>query len=286
KAIKFDLKYDKYLVPNPYAYTAAGEERSFQFEKMTCALQKADEEFSWGNIAYIDNYKNRNGYAPHCNGKSTDAAGVSRSASAPGYPDISNMNELFYIPDGTLVRVVRECEGFVKVVLVENDKIYYVPAKYVRTDDCLTSLEKAVVVDRGNQNLAVFEKQGPSDWTVVSYSLATTGMTGKYHEPTPLGYYCAIEKKEKFYYFFDGTEEVEGFAPYAVRFTAGAYIHGIGVAFRYSEDGTRITPKLQEFSDSIGTVPLSHKCVRNYTSHAKFIFDWYVHGETVVIVME
>ncbi|MCL1808810.1 MAG: L,D-transpeptidase [Clostridiales bacterium] len=284
--VKFDLKYDKYLIPEPYTYEANGELRVFQFEKMTEALEKADTEFARGVVAYIDNYKNRKGYAPYFNGKSTDSAGGSRSASAPGYPDISNSNEFFYIPDGTLVRVISEQEGFIKVVLIESDKICYVPAKYVRTDDCLTALEKAIVVDRGNQNIAVFEKRDSGEWTVVSYSLATTGMVGIYHQPTPLGYYFAIEKKERFYYLFDGTDEVEGYAPYAIRFTAGAYIHGIGVAFKHSEDGERITPGIQEFSKSIGTVPLSHKCVRNYTSHAKFIYDWYVHGETIVVVIE
>ncbi|MCL1982028.1 MAG: L,D-transpeptidase [Clostridiales bacterium] len=284
--VKFDLKYDKYLVPEPYTYDADGEPRAFRFEKMVEALQKADEEFSRGRITYVDNYKNRKGDAPYYYGKNTDQAGGSRSASAPGYPDISDKKEFCYIPDGALVRVIREDEGFVKVVLVESDKIYYIPAKYVRTDDCLTALDKAIVVDRSNQNIATFEKRDPGGWTVVSYSLATTGKVGKYYQPTPLGYFYAIEKRERFYYLFDGTDEVEGYAPYAIRFTAGAYIHGIGVAFRYSEDGSRITPGIQEFSRSIGTVPLSHKCVRNYTSHAKFIYDWYVHGETIVVVIE
>ena len=127
---------------------------------------------------------------------------------------------------------------------------------------------------------------GRAEWKIVSYSLATTGKSGKYHQPTPLGYYYAIEKKPRFYYLKDGTNDIEGYAPYAIRFTAGAYVHGVAVPYEYTDDGVRVDPGIREFSNSIGTVPLSHKCVRNYTSHAKFLYDWYEHGKTIVIVIE
>jgi lipoprotein-anchoring transpeptidase ErfK/SrfK len=285
EALRFDLKYDKYLVPKPYEYDIEGKPRVFQFEKMAGTFKKADEEFGKGEITYVDNYKNQNGYAPYYHGQTVDAAGTRQSASAPGYADLSDKNEFVYIPDGTLVRVIEEASDFTKVSLVEDGSEYFVPSKYVRTEHYLTDLNKAIAVDVSNQNIAVFEKR-PEGWTVVSYSLATTGKVGKYHQPTPLGYFYAIEKRERFYYVKDGTNEIEGYAPYAVRFTAGAYIHGVAAAYQYSGDGTRIDPGIQEFSSTIGTVPLSHKCVRNYTSHAKFIYDWYVQGETIVVVID
>ena len=37
---------------------------------------------------------------------------------------------------------------------------------------------------------------------------------------------------------------------------------------------------------SIGTVPESHMCIRNFTSHAKFMYDWIVIGSCSVIVFE
>jgi len=295
KTIEFDLKYDKYLIPEPYTYEKSGETRTFEFEKMIETLAKTEQEAEKGMLTYVDNYKNRNGMAPAYRGKSVDGAGNNRSASAPGYPDLGNKDEFMYISDGTLVRVLEEMPELIKVSLVENQSEYYIPSKYVQTEDIILELNKAVVVDRKNQNIAVFEKrfyggnmghEKKTRWTIVSYSLATTGKVGKYHQPTSLGYYFAIEKKERFYYLQDGTDQIEGYAPYAVRFNAGAYTHGVAVAYRYAEDGTRIDPGLQEFSRSIGTVPLSHKCVRNYTSHAKFIYDWYVHGETIVVVIE
>lgn len=286
--LRFALRYDKYLVPEPYTYEADGEERVFRFDNMLDAVMVADEAtLSDVAIAYIDNYKNRNGKAPAYNGKSVDGFGSARSASAPAYYDESMDGDFRYLPDGTLVSVINTGENAVEIMLVCDtaEVSYFVPDKYVRTDDALVSLEKAIVVDRGQQNIASFEKFYDK-WYVISYSLATTGKQGKYHAPTPLGYYYAIEKKDRFYYLKDGTTEVEGYAPYAVRFTAGAYIHGIATAYKYDAEGNRLDPGIHEFSESIGTIPLSHKCVRNYTSHAKFLYDWYEHGKTIVIVIE
>ncbi|MCI8630958.1 MAG: L,D-transpeptidase [Firmicutes bacterium] len=357
---EFDLKYTKYLVEAPYEYEANGETRRFKFEEMVRAIEPAREAFESGMVAYVDNYKNRNGNAPYRNGKSTDDFGGTRSASAPGYFNSDGSGDFRYIADGTLVIVENENEKFseVKIVGETDGSSYFVPQHYVSTDDPLTALEKIIVVDRAEQNIAAFEKVpelviepvssadilgiykastetvdslgnedddvdnkdeaaeaeiadmvnvdvmecaadgltegampvafpgGRAEWKIVSYSLATTGKSGKYHQPTPLGYYYAVEKKPKFYYLKDGTNDIEGYAPYAIRFTAGAYVHGVATAYKYTADGVRVDPGIHEFSKSIGTVPLSHKCVRNYTSHAKFLYDWYEHGKTIVIVIE
>ena len=48
----------------------------------------------------------------------------------------------------------------------------------------------------------------------------------------------------------------------------------------------RIDPGHIEYSGSLGTIPLSHKCVRNITSHAKFLHDWVVIGEASVVVID
>lgn len=73
-------------------------------------------------------------------------------------------------------------------------------------------------------------------------------------------------------------EETGGYAPYASRFTDGAYIHGVPVN---EPRKTQI-----EYSWSLGTTPRSHMCVRNATSHAKFIFDWAPVNETIIFVLE
>lgn len=70
-------------------------------------------------------------------------------------------------------------------------------------------------------------------------------------------------EKVKMVFLKDGSKETGGYAPYASRFTDGAYIHGVPVN---EPRKTQI-----EYSWSLGTTPRSHMCVRNATSHAKFI---------------
>lgn len=280
----FNLKYTNYLVEAPYTYVANGEERCFQFDAMREKIDVAEKAIGKYRITYIDNYKNRNGRAPQYKGRDVDPLGNDRSAAAPAYANIKDLDEFVYLTDGTLVEVLEEDGGYSLIGIIGTDLEYSVPSQYVASNDCLKSLKKVIAVDRTNQNIVTFEKE--DIWNITSYSMATTGKVGKYHQPTPLGYYCAIEKKPKFFYVKDGTNVIEGYAPYAVRFTAGAYIHGVSTAYKYTEDGTKLDPGIKEFSSSIGTVPLSHKCVRNYTSHAKFIYNWYEKGKTIVIVIE
>lgn len=257
----------------------------FQFDKMHDAVLTAEKTSEKGPLTYINNYHNLKGYAPLYQGGELDQTGGRRSQSAPGYPDPSNLKEFSYLGDGTLVRVLSSGAQYARVSLVKDEGVYFVPAKYVATPAAVTTIKKAIVIDRGNQNEVVFEKIG-TEWKVVSYTLATTGTAGKYHQPTPLGYYYAIEKRERFFYYKDGTTSIQGYAPWAVRFAGGAYVHGVPVNYKFNSEGGRIDPGKIEYSKTLGTVPLSHKCVRNFTSHAKFLYDWYTPGEMIVIVME
>ncbi|HVI42739.1 MAG TPA: L,D-transpeptidase family protein [Anaerovoracaceae bacterium] len=259
--------------------------RVFQFDKMAEAIRNAEKAYDNGPLTYINNYHNLRGNAPMYQGEELDKNGGRRSQSAPGYPDLAHPDEFSYLGDGTLVRVLSPGAQYTRVALVKDKKVYFVPSKYVVTPAAITAIKKAVVIDRENQNEVVFEKIG-QEWNVISYTLATTGATGKYQQPTPLGYFYGIEKRERFYYYKDGTTTIQGYAPYVIRFAGGAYIHGVPVNYKFNANGDRIDPGKIEYSRSLGTVPLSHKCVRNFTSHAKFIYDWYTPGEMIVIVME
>ena len=259
--------------------------REFQFDKMLQSVLTVEKAAESGPLTYISNYHNLKGKAPLYHGAETDQLGGQRSQSAPGYPDASNLSEFRYLSDGVLVNVLSSGTQYTRVSLLNDDKVYFVPNNYVAAPAAMAAFTKAVVIDRGNQNEAVFEKTG-SEWKVISYTLATTGSTGRYHQPTPLGYYYGIEKRERFYYYEDGTTKIQGYAPYAVRFAGGAYIHGVPVVYKFNTKGERIDPGKVEYSSTLGTVPLSHKCVRNYTSHAKFLYDWYTPGNMAVIVME
>lgn len=267
-----------------FIYAPLVKLRVFKFEEMLEAIAKIEKEKDGGRIAYINNYKNIAGISPKYRGKEKDAHGNRRDQSAPGYFSLNDMSNFIYIEDGTLLKIISSQDGFYKVKLIKDGLEYFVPQKYIPKEKSLSDLTKAVVIDRKNQNEAAFEKKD-GKWAVVSYSLATTGANNEYKMETPLGYFYAIEKRDKFIYLNDETKEVEGYAPYAVRFTGGAYIHGIPVKYIF-ENGKRTDPGKIEYSRSIGTIPLSHKCVRNYTSHAKFLYDWIEIGTTAIIVIE
>lgn len=266
-----------------YIFSKLGEERVFQFEKMIESIKNL--EISVANkTAYISNYQNRTGTAPLYKGKTTDNYGGRRYQSAPAYTEPKSTSDFRYISDGMLVTVIGETNNYYKITTLNFKGDYYVPKKYVSFDNAIKTLSKVVVVDRKNQNEGVFE-YSDGNWSLISYTYATTGADAKYKLPTDLGFYMAIQKSKSFLYLDDLTKKIAGYAPYAVRFNGGAYIHGVPVQY-IIKNGKRIDPGIQEFMSSIGTVPLSHKCVRNYTSHAKFIYDWVEVGKSAVIVIE
>lgn len=271
-----------------YILAALGEHRHFQFQKMADAYNALKNEVDYTLTAYIANYKNRSGVAPLHQGSAVDAFGVKRYQSAPAYYSETTSADFRYLPDGTLLTILAESETFYRVRSLNFDGELFVPKKYVSLANSIGRLNQVIVIDRKNQNEGVFEYVN-GRWQMISFIYATTGQQAKYKEPTPLGYYMAIERVSKFIYLDDVTRLNAGYAPYAIRFGGGAYIHGVPVDFRAGQVvNNRIVgwPPMKEYSSTIGTTPRSHKCVRNYTSHAKFLYDWYSPGQAAVIVIE
>lgn len=289
KKYQSDLWYKVYWkageeIKHGYVFGALGEPREFQFEKMEQQIDSLKREVENHKTAFISNYKNRNGTAPAYQGKEEDIYGTLRYQSAPAYVEPNTNAGFRYISDGTILTVLEEDEKFYKVTTLNFEGVYYVPKKYVSFKNSIEQLKQVIVVDRKNQNQGVFEFKD-DQWTLVSYTLATTGAKEKYKFETPLGYYMAIEKKVKFLYLDDITREIAGYAPYAIRFTGGAYIHGVPVDFK-KVDGKLVDPGHKEYLFTLGTVPRSHKCVRNYTSHAEFLYNRIEIGSSAVIVIE
>ena len=52
------------------------------------------------------------------------------------------------------------------------------------------------------------------------------------------------------------------------------------------DTGKMIVPGTAESNGTLGTTPQSHMCVRNYTSHALFMYKWIKLGKAGVIVIE
>jgi len=267
-----------------YVFEALGEPREFQFSKMKESLEKLKKEVEENKTGYISNYKNRNGIAPLYNGGTKDKYGTVRYQSAPAYFEAREDSEFRYIEDGTLVFVLEEGKSLTKIRTLNFEGEYWVPNKFISYSNSIEELTKVIVVDRRNQNEGVFEYFN-GKWNLISYVFATTGEKAQYKQETSLGYFMAIQTRPTFLYLDDITREISGYAPYAIRFNGGAYIHGVPVEFEIVDD-KRVDPGMKEYLFTIGTVPRSHKCVRNYTSHAKFLYEWIEIGKSAIIVIE
>lgn len=284
-AVKIEKKllYDKHTLQDTYKY--GKQERRFQWDKISMFLDSL-EAFQERNDGYgmLRNYKNVNGEPPLTRKYVTnrykqiqDSFGVNRYQGIPLYRlDDVRVPER-YGRDGAYVSVISDSADYFQVIPVTFGGIWHVPKKYMKLIGPL-SIKKVIFVDRTNQNIATLEQDGTT-WLVRSMNPITTGANRPpYQQPTPPGIYFIQKKLSEMLFLKDGSAEEGGFAPYAIRFTGGAYLHGVPVNYPHNE--------LIEFSWSLGTTPRSHMCVRNATSHAKFMYDWAEVEKTLVIVFD
>ena len=282
--IEKELLYDQHTLADSYPYKDTT--REFQWDKIRERLTWLEsthrETPTW---SILQNYRNKNGEAPLVRNyhrdsyrRIADSLGVERFQGVPLYlPTDTSVPEL-YGRDGSLVKHLEDYTNFIKVASVHTGKEWMVPRKYIETIADTVVFRKAIFVDTKNQNLATMEHVGDK-WLVRSMNPATTGLhRPPYAQETPPGIFVIQEKKSRMIYLVDGTTETGGFAPYASRFTNGGYIHGVPV--------NAPRKNLIEFSPSLGTTPRSHMCVRNATSHAKFIYDWAPIEGTLVFVFD
>lgn len=282
--IEKELLYNEHGLTDEYPYKDTV--RSFQWDKIRDLLHLLDSiQQGQNNWAILQNYKNKNGEAPlvkqfkrNVYKRITDMQEVERFQSIPLFLPTDTVTGERYGRDGSPVRYIGEEGSLARVRLLSSDEEWLVPKKYVKVIGDTITFSHTVFVDRHNQNITTLEKVG-SKWLVRSMNPITSGLhRPPYAQETPLGIFLIQEKKQKMIYHKDGTTETGGFAPWASRFTTGAYLHGVPV---------NVPRKAMiEYSPSLGTTPRSHMCVRNATSHAKFIYEWAPKEKTVVFVLE
>lgn len=280
------LLYDKYTLEDTYPYQDTI--REFQWDKMRKHLAMLENvqrvNASW---AVLQNYKNLNGESPlveswvrNAYKRVSDTLGVERWQSVALYALNDTIVPKIYARDGSLVKYLESDSTslFAKIEMAETEKEWYVHKKYVKMLSDTVNFNKVVIVDVTNQNIVTLEK-ADTNWLVRSMNPATTGRhKPPYAQETPVGMFVIQEKKSKMVFLKDGSTATGGFAPYASRFTNGAYLHGIP---------TNAPQKaIIEYSWSLGTVPRSHMCVRNASSHAKFIYDWAPSFRSIVFVID
>ena len=280
-----DIKFEKYLLDDEYPYNDTV--RSFQWDKIKEKLAHIDNKVAkGGSWAIFSNYRNMNGEAPTVANfvrneykRVSDQYGVERYQSVPLFTPDSDTTLTRYGRDGWLVKILdSDTTEMVKVSGVSFEGEYLIPQRYLVKWGDTISINKVAVVDVTNQNIAVLEKR-EDEWYILSMNPATTGV----HKPpyaleTPVGIFAVQEQKQKMYYTKDGSSELAGYAPFASRFTNGGYIHGVPVQYPRQS--------IIEWSPTLGTIPRSHMCVRNASSHSEFIYDWATVKETVVVVID
>lgn len=278
--IEKQLLFYKYTLEDSYPYKKGT--RSFQWDTINLKLDSLQKFIDLNStFAVLINYKNWRGHAPLATDTTTDEYGsvvdrygVPRSQSIPLYN--SNIVDR-YAKDGSLVAVIDSTGGRYYIQHPSIEGTWSVPKKYVKILQ-VKKFKKIIFVDRKNQNIASLELVDTA-WVVRSMNPATTGQhKPPYQRRTPLGIFVMQSKLPKMIYHKDGTKEIGGYAPYANRFCCGGYIHGVPVNLPQTT--------IIEYSATLGTTPRSHMCVRNATSHAKFIYDWTAIYETLIYVIE
>ncbi len=280
-----NLEYDKYTLDDVYPYRDTT--RSFKWETIKQHLADIEnmqsDKMRW---AVMTNYKNRNGEAPLVKTfvrneytRVSDTLGVERYQSVPVYELTDTVTPLRYGRDGSIVWLNDTTGNFWRIQPVNSGKEWLVPRRYLKHLPGKVEFSHVIVVDRGNQNITTLERKSRGKWDILSMNPATTGRHAPpYAQETPLGVFLLQEKKKRMLFLKDGSTELGGEAPFASRFTNGAYIHGIPT--NLPQTG------IIEYSWSLGTVPKSHMCVRNATSHAQFIYEWAPTERTLIVVIE
>lgn len=282
-----DFLYNKHTLKDEYMYGKI--KRKFQWDKIEEKLVFIDSiQRKKNQYGILQNYKNKNGLPPLVKGYKKDAYnriadkyGTERTQAIPLYLKKDTIIPEIYANDGIWVKIINDTDtlsNWVSVETLSKKATWLVPRNYLKKLNDTIQFKHVIIIDVKNQNITTLEKI-KSKWLVRSMNPATTGKHSPPHkQETPLGMFVLQDKRNKMYYLVDGTQDIAGFAPYASRFSMGGYIHGIPLVNPNTE--------LVEYSWSLGTTPRSHMCVRNATSHAKFIFDWAPAQQTLIFVID
>ena len=281
-----ELSFDKYTLEDSYKYQK--KTRTIQWDQIREQLLRIEQlqasPHRWG---VLQNYKNLNGEAPLTKVWSrdsyrlvSDSLGVERYQSVPLYAPSDTLKPELYGRDGTLIAMTDTLgSNFWQGRAESPEADWYVPKRYIKLLKPDVTFSHVVVIDRGQQHIIVLERQARGHYLVRSINPATTGRHKPPHaKETPLGIFLLQQKKAKMFYTSDGSSRIAGFAPWASRFTCGAYIHGVPV--------NNPKGRIVEYSHSLGTTPRSHMCVRNASSHAKFVYDNCPTLATLIVVIE
>lgn len=215
--ISKELLYDKYTLEDTYPYKDTT--RNFQWDKIKERLALLETiQLQPSQWAILQNYKNRNGEAPlvksykrNAYKRIADTLGVERYQSIPLYLLTDTLIPERYGQDGELTRFLEDGANFVRVEPIFTGDEWMVPKRYVKVIGDTIVFNKAIFVDRHNQNIATLERTGEGQWLIRSMNPSTTGLhRPPYAQETPLGMFVLQEKKVKMIFLKDGSVETGG----------------------------------------------------------------------------
>lgn len=259
--------------------------RGFYWDKMVSKMEKINSFIS-DTLEKKEDIYIVTEYRPLANDyySKKDKFGNRSNQSIKGYVNSNKEGEYINIPDRTLLRVLGEENGMVKIETPMYGGPYYIEKKdnNIQKTDITSKINKFVAIDPESQTEAIFERENNTNkFNVVTYSFVTTGVDNGYSSyETPHGAFLVAFTRP--YMLFTGHAKegdtrksagkeglvIAGEANYAVRFSGGAYMHGIPAAYGASKSTKAYT------AGKIGTYKESHKCVRHYDDQIEYIVKW------------
>jgi hypothetical protein len=218
-----------------------------------------------------------------------DKFGNRATQSIKGYLNSNLKGEYINLPDQTLFKKLSETKDYIELETPFYGGSYYIKndEKFFKKMDLKEKVNKYIAIDTQSQSEVALERNKETNkYEVITYSLVTTGKDNGYSSyDTPHGVFMVAHTRT--YMMFTrnlkADEKIEsipkrlkagndlviaGEAPYAIRFSGGAYLHGIPGPIGASSESKWYT------ASKIGTYKESHKCVRHYDDQIKFLFDW------------
>ena len=212
-----------------------------------------------------------------------DKFGNRENQSVRGYTNPDKKGDFINIPDQTIFRILGEEKGMLKIETPFYGGPYYVEktgevSKKIEIDKVVN---KFIAIDPDSQNEVLFQRNPETGkYEVMSYSFVTTGKDdGVSSYATPHGAFLVSFTRPYMLFtrharpgdkVLPGRPDlaIGGQANYAVRFSGGAYLHGIPVNTGAGEGAKAYT------ASKIGTYRESHKCVRHYDDQIEYIVNW------------
>ncbi|CAM3064073.1 L,D-transpeptidase [Streptobacillus felis] len=278
-----------------YIFISNALVRGFNWQKAAEKANKlndfiANSKLRNKEIYYLDSYVSLN---TESSGKK-DKYGNAANQSIKAY--YNNNKEYINLPDRTLVTLEGQDDKYVYIKTASYGDITYAilksDVKRFKKSNINKKVNRFIYIDRDSQTQVTLERSS-SGFNVNTVGYVTTGITKGAGFVTPYGDFLVAYTKPVMAYASDFQKEpilnskgekigerpiVIVDARFAIRFSGGGYLHGIPSTFEPKENREA---RKRATAAKLGTIPLSHKCVRNEDDVIEYLYRW-VNGKNKI----